>query len=387
MTRFLSLVWKNALRNRRRSILTVFSMALSLCLLGLMLSIYYALYLSDTPPSQALRITTRNRVAITSPVPVFYMDRIAKVPGVRKLMYWQWYGGTYKDARDPNNFFARFGIDPVKMFDIFTEIQLPEDQKKAFQSDRRGAIVGRVLAERFGWQLGERLTFTGDIFPGTLELVIRGIYESELGSETLYFNWEYVREGLSMTRKDMISSISILADSPEAVPRIINTVDDMFRNSTVQTRTETERAFALGFVNSLGNVKLILLSVCGAVTFTIMLVAANTMAMSIRERTREIGILKTLGFKPGLILFIILGEAVLLACLGGSVGHLFASGLCGLIRNYGPAFSNQIRTLTVPWPVIGVMFTTSIFIALASSLLPAYSASRINILEALRRTD
>ncbi len=259
--------------------------------------------------------------------------------------------------------------------------------KQAFQADRRGALVGRVLAERFGWKLGDRISFVGDIFPGTLELFVRGIYDSELGAESLYFNWEVVREGLSPARKDMISSVSILAESPAAVPRIIETVDDMFRNATVQTRTETERAFALGFVNSLGNIKLILLSVCGAVTFTIMLVAANTMAMSIRERTREIGILKTLGFRPGLILFLILGEAVMLACMGGGVGHLFVTGLVVMIRENAPAVSSQIRTLTVPWPVIGVMFGTSILIALASSVLPAYSASRINILEALRRTD
>lgn len=387
MLRFLSLVWKNALRNRRRSLLTVFSMALSLCLLGTMLSVYYALYLSDTPPAQALRITTRNRVAITQPIPYFYMARIAQVPGVREVMLWQWYGGTYKDARDPKNFFARFGVDPKKVFTIFGELQLPEDQKQAFQADRRGALVGRVLAERFGWKLGDRISFVGDIFPGTLELFVRGIYDSELGAESLYFNWEVVREGLSPARKDMISSVSILAESPAAVPRIIETVDDMFRNATVQTRTETERAFALGFVNSLGNIKLILLSVCGAVTFTIMLVAANTMAMSIRERTREIGILKTLGFRPGLILFLILGEAVMLACMGGGVGHLFVTGLVVMIRENAPAVSSQIRTLTVPWPVIGVMFGTSILIALASSVLPAYSASRINILEALRRTD
>jgi putative ABC transport system permease protein len=219
-----------------------------------------------------------------------------------------------------------------------------------------------------------------------LELYVRGIYTSELGDDTMFFHWDYVREGLPEGRKDLLSSISILAGSPSAVPRIINEVDGMFRNSTAQTRTETERAFALGFLNQLGNIKLILLSVCGAVTFTIMLVSANTMAMSVRERVREIGILKTLGFKPAAILGIILSEAMIIALAGGAAGLVLASALCALVRG-GPAFSAQIHTLAVQPPVAAVMFLAAAVIAVVSSFLPAWSASRINILDALRHTD
>src|SRR5262249_11084198 len=154
-------VWKNALRNKRRSLLTVFSMALSLCLLGLMLSMYYALYLSETPPAQALRIATRNRISVVQPLPAFYMTRIAQVPGVKNVMPSQWYGGTYKDARDPKNFFARMGIDAKGLFINYSEMQLPEDQKQAFINDRRGALAGKTLAERFGWKIGDRINFTG----------------------------------------------------------------------------------------------------------------------------------------------------------------------------------------------------------------------------------
>lgn len=386
MARFLPLVWKNALRNRRRSILTIVSVALSLCLLGLMMAIYFALYLSETNPAQALRLTTRNRVSLTLSMPAFYLDRIQRTPGVVTAMPWQWFGGTYKDARNPDNFFPRFGIDPQKVFTIFSDIQMPDDQKKAFQSERKACFVGKALAEKHGFKLGDRITVTGDIYPMDLEVTVRGIYDSELGAESLFFHWEYVREALSAGRKDQLNAISLLADSPASVPRIINAIDDQFRNATVQTRTETERAFALGFLNQLGNIKLILLSICGAVTFTIMLVSANTMAMSVRERAREVGILKTLGFKPRQILSIILGEAALIAWLGGTLGYLLASALCAVIRS-GPAFNAQIRTLTVQPPVALLLMAIAILIAVGSSFAPAWSAARTPILESLKRTD
>lgn len=351
-----------------------------------MLSIYYALYLSDTPPSQALRITTRNRVSITLPMPAFYLDRILKTPGVSEAMPWQWYGGTYKDARDTKNFFPRFGIDPQKIFRIFSEMQLSEAERKAFQEDRRGCIVGKEVSDRLALRVGDRITLVGDIYPGTLEVFVRGIYTSELGSESMYFHWEYLRESLPAARKDMLSAISMLADSPESVPRVMESIDTQFRNSTVQTRTETERAFALGFLNQLGNIKAILFAICSAVIFTVMLVSANTMAMSVRERIREVGILKTLGFKPRAILGIILSEAMVIAAIGGAVGFGLANALCFIIRQ-GPAFNSQISTLTVPPPIMGVMLLVSVSIALVSSFVPAWSASRINILEALKYTD
>lgn len=386
MTRFLSLIWKNALRNRRRSALTIASIGMSLCLLGVIMAIYYALYMSETNPAQALRLTTRNRVSLTLTMPGFYLQRILQVPGVREAQPWQWFGGTYKDARDPNNFFPRFGVDPQKAFTIFAEMQMPDDQKKAWQSERRACIVGRALATKHGFKIGDRITLTGDIYPMTLELTVRGIYDSELGDESLFFHWDYVKEALPAARKDMLGAVSILADSPESVPRIINAIDDQFRNSTVQTRTETERAFALGFLNQLGNIKLILLSVCGAVTFTILLVSANTMAMSVRERVREVGILKVLGFKPRQILTIILAEATLIAWIGGTLGFLLASGLCFLVRQ-GPAFNSQIRTLSVQPPVALLLMAVAIFIALVSSVVPAWSAARLPILDALKHTD
>lgn len=351
-----------------------------------MMAIYYAIYLSDTPPAQALRLASRNRVAITLPMPAFYLQRILKTPGVKEAMEWQWYGGQYKDERDPNNFFARMGVDANKLFVIFPEMEIPDEQKKAFIADRRGCIIGKSISEKHNLKIGDRITLVGDIYPGNLEMNIKGIFDSPLGSDTLFFHWDMLREGLPERRKDLLSSISILVDSPDAVSRVATAIDDQFRNSTVQTRTETERAFALGFLNMLGNIKAILFSVCGAVTFTIMLVSANTMAMSVRERVREIGILKTLGYKPRAILSIILSEAVLIALFGTAVGYVLAQGLCAMVRQ-GPAFSSQIKTLSVQPAVLMAMIASAVIIALASSLVPAWSASRIHILDALRQTD
>ncbi|MBI3209612.1 MAG: ABC transporter permease [Candidatus Solibacter usitatus] len=386
MLRFFPLVWKNTLRNPRRTVLTVSSLALSLCLLGLMMAIYYAFYVSETPPAQALRLLSRNRVSLTMSFPSFYMDRIRKTPGVKDAMPWQWFGGTYKDARDPKNFFPRFGVDPKKLFVIYPEIKLPEDQKATFLADRLGCIVGRPLAQTLGLHVGDRLTLMGDIYPMNLELTVRGIYDNELGAETMFFHWDYVREALPAARKDVLSTISILAESPETVARTTSAIDEQFRNATIQMRTETERAFGLAFLGMLGNVKLILLSICAAVTFTIMLVAGNTMAMSVRERVREIGILKTLGFRRGQILSLILGEAAVLSILGSCVGGLLASGLCTLIRG-GPALNNQIKTLSLQAPVVAAIFAAGLGIALTSSLFPAWRASQVTILEGLRANE
>lgn len=384
--RYLPLIVKNTLRNRRRTLLTVGSVGLSLCLLGVLMALYYALYHGEAAPEQALRLTTRNRISLTVSMPSYYMQQIARVEGVREVMEWQWYGGTYKDARDFKNFFPRFGIDPRKMFGIFAEFSIPEPEKLAFQRNRRACIVGRRLADRLGFKTGDRITLTGDIYPGSLELTVAGIYDSAENNESLFFHWEYVREGLPASRKDMLGTFSILADSPENVPRIARQIDEMFRNATAQTRTESERTFQLGFFNMIGNVKLILLTICAAVTFTILLVTGNTMAMNVRERVREVGILKTLGYRNGVILGLVLGEAAAIALIGGFFGHLMASGLCFLMRTFTPGMGGPLRSLAVTPPVALVLFAAAIAIALVSSYIPARSAAQTTILDAMRYT-
>lgn len=379
------LILKNSWRNRRRTTLTVLSIAASLCLLGVLMAMYRAFYYSEPSPAQALRLVTRNRVSLAFPMPMFYRDKISQVPHVREVGMSQWFGGTYKDSRDPKNFFARMAVEPDKIFTIRGEMQLPEEQKRAFQNDRTACLVGRPLAEAHNFRLGDRVTLVGDIFPVTLELTVRAIFDAPDNAEVLYFHWKYLEESISAGRRSEIGTFNILADSPESVPRIARAVDEMFRNATVQTRTESEQQFGLSFLSLLGNVKGFLLGVCGAVTFTVLLVSANTMAMSVRERVREVGILKTLGFTQGRILGIILSEAAIISLAGGALGLLLAGGLCDMIRR-GPIPFDAIRHLGVQ-PLVGTAaLGLAVLIGLASSIVPAWNAARTPIVEALRHT-
>ncbi|HXM42241.1 MAG TPA: FtsX-like permease family protein [Bryobacteraceae bacterium] len=387
MFRYLPLIVKNCWRNRRRTSLTIASIGVSMCLLGVLIAVYHALYLSDATPNQALRVVTRNRISLTVPIPLFYRDRIRQVPGVQEVMSSQWFNGVYKDARDPKNFFARFGVDPPeKLFTIFGELKIPEDQKQAFIRDRTGTVIGRDLASKFNFHIGDRITIIGDIYPGNLELTVRGIFDSPRQSEVLYFNWAYVREGLPESRKGEVGTFDILCDSAGVVPHVANTIDDEFHNSPVQTRTETEQAFMLSFVGMLGNVKLFLVSICAAVMFTILLVSGNTMAMSVRERVREVGVLKTLGFTGGNILFIILGEACAISIAGGTLGFLLSTLMTGGVQK-SPAgmFLPPIRRFDPA--VASVCILVALGIGLLSAFIPAWNASRTNIVEALRSTD
>ena len=385
MFRYLPLIAKNSLRNRRRSILTICSIGASLCLLGVLMAIYHAFYFGEPTPGQALRLITRNKVSLVFPMPIYYGDKIRQVPGVKEAVVQQWFGGVYKDARDQNNFFARFAVEPDRFFDVVTDMEVPEDQKREFQQDRAGALIGRAVAQRLNLNIGDKLTLQGDIFPVNLEFTIRGIYYMKDEDESFFFHLDYLFESLPAGRRDFAGTFTILADSVESVPTVARTVDEMFRNSTVQTHTESEKAFQLSFVSFLGNVKLFLLSICAAVTFTILLVSANTMAMTVRERTREVGVLKTLGFPNGSILGIILGEAALISLIGGALGCGLAVLMCGVVRQM-PAFIQQLKTLTIAPPVFAACLIVAVLIGVISALVPAWSASRTPILESLRHT-
>lgn len=384
--RFLPLIVKNCWRNRRRTVLTVLSIGVSMCVLGVLMAVYYAFYLSAPAPEQALRLVTRNKISLTFPLPQFYAERIRRVPGVREVMVYQWYGGVYKDSRDPKNFFARFAVEPEKLFLIYPEFRLPEDQKGAFLRERTACVIGRDLSRKHGFRLGDRITLTGDIFPGTIELMVRGIFDSPRGSEVLYFHRPYLEEGMSERRKGQIGTLLILAESVAAVPRVAAAVDEQFRNATAQTRTETEQAFSLSFTSYLGNVKLFLISISAAVTFTILLVSANTMAMSVRERVCEVGVLKTLGFTPRTVLSLIVAESAAIALAGGALGLVLATLLCGAVkRGPGGMFFSQLSALDPPVAMVCVL--TAATIGVISSFIPAWSAARTPIVEALRSTE
>ena len=385
--RYLSLILKNSLRNRRRSILTIGSVAISLCILGVLMAMYQALFLGDPTPSQALRLITRHRVSLTQPIPIYYRDKIKRVPGVKDIMVWQWFGGVYKDNRDSRNMFPRFAVEPDHIFNVRPDFLIPDDQKLAFQRERTGCIISQTLANQLNFKLGDRITLVGDYLPVTLDLKVVGIYEEPEKMPEMYFSYDYLKESLgpNNSQRDLVGAFQVQAASAEDVPRIAAEVDHEFEISPFPTKTESEKAFLLSFASFLGNLKLFIMAICGAVTFTILLVAGNTISMSVRERIREVGILKTLGFSPHAILGIILGEAAVISLIGGLLGSLLAGGMCSMISHSPGANSmSGLGTLGITPGIGALSLCVALLIGLASSFVPAWGASRTTILDALR---
>ncbi|MCU1263544.1 MAG: hypothetical protein JWO80_6429 [Bryobacterales bacterium] len=380
------MILKNCWRNRRRTVLTILSIGVSLCLLGVLLAIYHAFYFSDPTPAQALRLITRNSISLARPMPQAYENNIKKIPGVREVAIEDWFGGQYIDDR-PEHMFARFAVDADKIFVVRNEIQIPDDQKAAFLRDRAGCIIGKPIADKQHLKLGDKITLKGDIYAVDLELTVRGIFDAEHDAEVLYFSRDTLEQSMPERRRGNAGIFIILANSTDDVPRIEKAVDEEFRNSPTQTKTESESAFSLSFVSFLGNVKAFLLVVCAAVMFTVLLVSANTIAMSVRERVREVGVMKVLGFTRGIILSVILSEAVVVSLIGGVLGVFLASLLTGVVRQMPGVGLDQLRHLTLTVSVAAISLAVAGLIGLVSAFIPAFQASRIPILEALKSND
>jgi putative ABC transport system permease protein len=371
-------VRKNAFRNLRRSILTVLSIGFSLLLLTLMMAIWKNFYLQKGTEVSALRLVTRHKVSLAFEMPSYYREKIRAIPGVANVVPGNWFGGKYKDDKS-NNFFAQFGTDPDEFFQVYKDWKITDDEIAAWQHDRAGCVVDAALAKKFGWKLGQKIIIVGTIFPVDLELNIRGFYTAPEATSSLYYNQKYVEEAVPYL-KGLNGFYTILAKSAADVPKIQAAVDETFHSSPQPTKTETEKAFQLGFLAMLGNVKAFILSICGAVVFAILLVSANTMAMSIRERTREVAVLKTLGFTRQTVLGLFVGEAVVLALIGGIAGSLVAL-LLGMGAAKAGGFAGALKvepaTMLIAWAAAALM-------GFFSALVPAYHASRLGIVEGLR---
>jgi putative ABC transport system permease protein len=373
-------VTKNALRNKRRSILTVVSIGVSLLLLTFMMTLWRGFYIDKGSAETTRRLVTRHRVSLTNPLPGFYREKIRAIPGVVAVVPNSWFGGLYKDDK-PENFFAQFATDPDEFPKVYPEMQIPPDQLAAWQRDRAGAIVNDELAQKFGWKLGDRIVLLGTIYGVNMELTIRGIHHWPTPNKTVYFNAKYLEEAVP-SFKGLAGTFSIMSESPDDVAKVAGAVDDMFRNSPQPTKTESEKAFGLSFVNMLGNVKAFILSICLAVVFTTLLVSANTMAMSIRERTREVAVLKTLGFERQTILGLFVGEAMSLSIAGGLFGCGFAWLLLTFMKQSPMGFF--LAQMEVTPGTLGVALVAAALVGFFSSLVPSYNASRVEIVEGLR---
>lgn len=366
--------------------LTIASIGISMCLLGVVVAMYHAFYLSSPPPAQAMRLVTRNRISLTVEMPLAYQSRIRLAQGVKEVMVSNWFGGTYKDARDPKNQFSRFAVEPEKLFTLYGEYRMPEEQKQAFIHERTACVIGRDLANTFGLKLGDRMNLTGDIYPGNYEFTVRGIFDSPPPNDVMYINKEYIDQSISERRRGEAGMFYILIDDPQSSARIAAAIDNQFRNSPTETKTESEQAFVVGFLSLLGNVKLFLTAIAGAVTFTILLVSANTMAMSVRERVHEVGVLKTIGFTPSAVLGLILGEACMISIAGGILGYLLSTLLMRGVTN--SPFGGFVPNQKFFEPVVAlVCVLIAAMTGLLSSLVPAVAAARSPIVVALRSTE
>ena len=317
------LIWKNATRNARRTVLTVLSITVSIFLVSSLRAILDKLEsLGQGSDTSNLRLVVHRSTSLTEVLPIKYLETVQSMPGVKYVVGVSWFGGVYKD---PQNFFANFATTTDHFEDVYDDYRIPPDQLAAWKGERSAVLVGRKLMEQYGWRVGERITLTGTIYPFDPELIIRGVYTApsdESQERALFFHWEYLDEALG--RPGQVGSLAVKAVSAETVPKLMDAIDRTFHNTDAETKTETEKAFNLSFVSMLGNVKALLNAISLAVVFTILLVAGNTMAMSIRERTGEVAVLKTLGFRPHAVLLLLVGEAVMIALVGGIVGALGA---------------------------------------------------------------
>lgn len=380
--KYLKLVLKNVLRNKRRTILTVSSLTVSLFLI-ITLATVFTEFRRGSKDANPLRLVTRHAVSLTFYFPIAYVDRLASIRGVRHVLPYHWYNGVYKD--DMRHFFANFAVDPKLLKTHQPETLMPDDQWQAFIADRQGAIVGRKLVLLHGFQIGQRVTLPSPIYRNKLEFIIRGIYSG--GDEkVLFFHWDYLNEAAPRWAKDRLGTIGIMAQTAEDVPRIAKEADAMFLNTDAPTKTENEREFAMSFEAMMGGVKQFLYGIIGAIVFSLLLVTANTMAMSVRERTREVGTLKALGFQRGTIAGLFVAESVLLSAIGAAIGVGGAAllyravDLSLFVPQVFIAFIPETRTLVVA-------FAMAILVGVVSVAYSAVRVSRMTIAEALRSVE
>ena len=374
-----SFVAKSAFRNKRRSLLTVASIAFSLLLLCIMLCVWRSFYIDPGAPDSALRIMTRHKVSLANFLPIYYRNKIRTVPGVVHVVPMTWFGGKYKDDK-PENYFAQFATDPDEYFDVAADKVMPADQLAAWKRDRAGCVVDVNLAQKHNWKIGDHIILQGTIFPANLDLTVRGIYSIDPPSSNLYFHTKYLEESVDWF-KDTAGFYFTRADTAEHMPQAARAIDDMFHSTPVPTKSESEQAFKLDFINTLGSVKAFILSICGAVVFTTLLVCANTMAMSIRDRTREVAVLRTLGFTRESILKLLLSESIAISLIGGLIGVTFATGAVLFMAR--PGIGLPVSLHMTPHTALVVMVVAA-FVGVLSGVIPSYRASNLGIVDALR---
>jgi len=379
----LRLIRRNAMRHRLRTALTVLGLVVATLSFGLLQTVVGAWYAGAEGASNTT-LVTRNATSLVFPLPLAYQARIRGIDGVTGVGYANWFGGVY---RDPKNFFAQFAVSGQSYLDIYPDYLLPDSERTAFLRDRKGAIVGRKLANQYGFKVGDTVPIRGTIYPGQWSFTIRGIYDGRQPSTntaTMFFHWDYVNEGVKKIyprRANQVGVYVVRIARAEDAAGVSQAIDAQFANSLAETLTETEKAFQLGFVAMSEAIVAAIRVVSFVVIVIIMAVMANTMAMSARERLAEYATLKVLGFGPGYLAALILGEALLLALVGAAGGIALLFPLAGAIAaNLGTMFP----VFRVAPATLAMQVGAALLVGLVSGAVPAIRAARMRILDGLR---
>ncbi|MGD1031339.1 MAG: FtsX-like permease family protein [Opitutaceae bacterium] len=382
--KFLPLVWSNLRRKKLRTLLTLFSIIVAFVLFGFLSAIKEAL-VGGIEIAGANRLIVRNRISIIQFLPESYKMRMERIPGVSLATHQTWFGGIYQD---PKNFFMQTPVVPEEFLDMHPEFILPADQKQAWLQLRTGAIVGRRTAERFQWKIGDKVPIRSTIWSGpegnrvwTFDIV--GIYdgrEKNTDTTALFFRYDYFDEA-RIWSKGSVGWYTIRIADPSQAADVARRVDAEFENSSAETKTEPEGAFAQAWASQLGDITLITASILGAVFFTILLVTGNTMSQSVRERTGEWGVLKALGFNSAQVLGFVLAESFLLSITGGILGLALAR---VLITGRDPT-GGMLHSFFFPTSDMFVGLAISVLLGFATGVFPAVQAMRLRVADALRR--
>lgn len=376
---FFPLLSANLLRKKTRTILTVGSFAVAVFLFSLLATIESS-FNQGVEVAGADRLVVINKNSIIQPLPLAYLERILQIKGVREASYAVWFGGIYQNEK---NFFAQLAIDPKIHLKIFREFKVSPNQWQDFLADREGCIVGLKLMERFKWKLGDRIPIRGSIWPGNWEFNIRGVYSGtrdEDDETQFWFRYDYLDERREIG-KGTVGWYTVRIDNPDNAVLVAKGIEDRFANSPYETTAETEKAFAAGFTKQIGNVKAVMLSVGSIVFFTLLFVTGSTMAMSVRERTGELAILKTLGFADGVVMSLVLAESLLYAVAGGGLGVAAAK----LFTLRGDPTNGFLPSFYLSPSKMCVGLVFALAAGIAAGIIPALLAMRLKIVEALRR--
>lgn len=381
--KFFRIIWANLFRKKVRLALTIGSFAVALFLF-VFLAVVQDAFSRGADVAGADRLVTINRTSIINPIPLSYRDKILRIPGVKVITHNNWFGGIYIEEK---NFFPQFVIDPENQRQVFPELIVPDDQWNAFLKDRQGAIAGKELADRFHWKIGDRIPIKTTLYGGSSvwEFNLDGIYHGKRPQDDetqFWFQWDYFEEKVPESFKGNIGWYVLRIDNPDDAPRIAKAIDTEFMNSPYETKTETESAFAAGWVKQFGNIRTLILSIGTVVFFTLLLVTGNTMAISVRERTSELAVFKAIGYSDRAILFFVLAEALTIAVIGGCIGILLA---LAAIPGLGKALTGLLPSIVLAPKMLVFGLILALVTGFLSGILPGLGAMHLRVVNALRR--